>query len=73
MILIDVQSLEKIQTQHNDVLNYSLITTFKDFFATFKGTQVRNEDIMTLNIKGGNSYYIFLARPRIKKFFEIDD
>ena len=34
MVLIDVNFLESIQTQYNDMLDHSLITTFKDFFYT---------------------------------------
>ncbi len=73
MILIDIHSLDTIQTQYDNVLDHSIISAFKDFFISFRGTQIRNDDVMALNIKGGHSYYIFLSKPRIKKVFEIND
>ena len=73
IVLVDTFYLDNIEIHFSDVIDYSILTSFKEFVKSMQGSFIRKDDLVTINIPDGNKYYIFLSKPRTKNMFEIKD
>jgi len=67
MILIDASKINKIEFFYGKSIYDEVLDVLKKVIFEMKGNQIRNKDIITINHKRGDHFYIFLSKKRETK------
>ena len=64
LLLVDVSALAQIEHQYGSNAFERVMAMARDLVLELKGHEVRNEDVICLNDRGGDAFLVFFAPKR---------